>query len=92
MNRTQAVIAMAGLLMGLAVAGAPAIAQSSPSAPSADQDKGMMMRNMKNGGMMMSGMMMGPEMQRKMSRMVDNCNRMMEAMNKDRTSALSNKG
>ena len=79
MNRTQAVIAMAGLLVGLAAAGAPAIAQSSPSAPSADQGKSMMM---------------GPEMQRKMSRMMDSCNRMMAAMNldKDGTSAPSNKG
>jgi hypothetical protein len=48
---------------------------------------------MKNGGMMKSGMMMGPEMRRKMSRMMDNCNRMMKAMNptKDGTPTPSDK-
>jgi Spy/CpxP family protein refolding chaperone len=82
-----AAIAVAGLLVGLAAAGAPAVAQNSPPVPSADQDKGLMPHEMKHGGMMKPGMMMGPEMQRKMSRMVDNCNRMMEAMNSTKNGA-----
>ena|SRR5579883_622189 len=81
MNRTHGFIAIAGLLAGLAVASASAVAQTSTLAPSADQQKGMMPHEMKKGGMMKPGMMMGPEMQQKMSRMMDNCNRMMESMN-----------
>jgi hypothetical protein len=78
MNKTKGVIAMAGLLGGLAVAGVPAFAQTdAPATPPATQGGGMM-NGMPNGqgGMMM----MTPEMQQKMSTMMDNCNRMMESM------------
>jgi hypothetical protein len=82
MNRTRGVIAMAGLLAGLAMAGVPAFAQTSAPAPGASPDKGMMMNQ---------------EMMQKMSRMIDNCNRMMESkmQNKDGTTtspAKPNKG
>ncbi len=86
MNRTQGVIAMAGLLAGLAMAGVPAFAQTSAPAPREAQGKGMMQPGM-----------MDQEMMQKMSRMMDNCNRMMESMmqNKGGTtspSAPMNKG
>jgi hypothetical protein len=78
---------MAGLLAGLAVAGIPAFAQTSAPTPGAAQGKGMMQ----------PGMMMDQDMQQKMSRMMDNCNRMMESkmQNKDGTTtppATPNKG
>ncbi len=94
MNRTQGMIAVAGLLMGLAAADATAVAQTSTPTPSADQQKGMMPHGMDNGGMMKPGMMMKPEMQQKMSSMIDNCNHMMESMNPNPngTPAPSNKG
>ena len=61
------------------LAGIPAWAQT--KAPTqTDQGNGMMRRGMPNGEGMKSGMMMDPEMQQKMSRMMDNCNRMMESM------------
>jgi hypothetical protein len=59
-----------------------------PGAPAAPANQGgaMMDHGMPNGqGGMMPGMMMNGEMQQKMTRMMDNCNRMMESMmqNKD---------
>ena len=85
MNKTKRVIAMAGLLAGLALAGASAFAQTNaPAAP--NQGSAMMDHEMPNGQSgMMPGMMMNGEMQQKMTRMMDNCNRMMESMmpNKD---------
>lgn len=56
-NRTQGVIAMAGLLAGLALAGVPAFAQPSAQTPGAAQGNGKMQPNM----------MMDQEMQQKMS-------------------------
>lgn len=76
MNTTKSLIAIAGLLGGLALAGVPASAQTAaPAAP------GSGMMAMPNG---QGGMMMNPEMMQKMSKMMDNCNHMMESMNKDR--------
>ena len=88
MNKTKRVIAMAGLLAGLALAGASAFAQTNtPSAP-ANQGGAMMDHEMPTGqGGMMPGMMNG-EMQQKMTRMMDNCNRMME----DKDGAPAKKG
>jgi hypothetical protein len=76
MKRMFGVIATAGLLAGLAMAGIPAFAQTSAPAPGAGQAKGMM----PGGEAMKPGMMMDPAMRQKMSRMMDNCNRMMESM------------
>lgn len=69
MNRTQGAIVMVGLLAGLVIAGVPAFAQTSAPAPREAQGKGMMQPGMMN-----------QEMMQKMSRMMDNCNRMMESM------------
>ena len=76
MKRIHGVIAMTALLAGLAMAGVPAFAQTSTPVPGGDHGKGMM----PSGEAMKPGMMMDPEMRGKMSRMVDNCNRMMESM------------
>jgi hypothetical protein len=76
MKRMPCVIATAGLLAGLAMAGIPAFAQISAPAPGAGQAKGMM----PGGEAMKPSMTMDPAMQQKMSRMMDNCNRMMESM------------
>jgi Spy/CpxP family protein refolding chaperone len=84
MNNKARVITTAGLLAGLAMAGIPAWAQTNAPAPT-DQGSHMMQREMPNGEGMKPGLMMDPEMRQKMSRMMDNCNRMMESMtpNKD---------
>lgn len=94
MNRNHGFIAIAGLLVGLAAASATAVAHTSTPAPSADQQKGTMPHEMNKGGMMKPDMITGPEMQQKMSRMMDNCNRMMESMNPNPNGAPapSNKG
>jgi hypothetical protein len=76
LKRTRGVIATAGLLAGLAMAGIPAFAQTSAPAPGVGQAKSMM----PGGEAMKPGMMMDPAMRQKMSRMMDNCNRMMESM------------
>jgi Spy/CpxP family protein refolding chaperone len=76
MKRIRDVIAMTALLAGLAMAGVPAFAQTSAPAPGGDHGKSMM----PGGDAMKPGMMMDPEMRQKMSRMMDNCNRMMESM------------
>jgi hypothetical protein len=76
MKRMPGIIATAGLLAGLAMAGIPAFAQTSAPAPGAGQAKGMM----PGGEAMKPGMMRDPAMRQKMSRMMDNCNRMMESM------------
>jgi hypothetical protein len=88
---------IAGLLAGLTMAGLPAFAQTNAPASAADQGSGMMQRGMPNGGAMKPGMMMDQDMRQKMSRMMDNCNRMMQSIvpNKDGTStpsAPTNKG
>ena len=96
-NRTKNRIVIAGLLAGLALASLPAFAQTNTPAPEADQGSGMMQHGMPDGGAMKPGMMMDQGMRQKMSRMMDNCNRMMESMapTKDGTPAPSappNKG
>ena len=86
MNKTKRVIAMAGLLAGLALAGASAFAQTNAPAAPTNQGGAMMdHQEPERQGGMMPGMMMNGEMQQKMTRMMDNCNRMMESMmqNKD---------
>jgi hypothetical protein len=91
MKRMPGVIATAGLLAGLAMAGIPAFAQTGAPALGAGQAKGMM----PGGDAMKPGMMMDPAMRQKMSRMMDNCNRMMESMmTKDGVTAppVPNKG
>ena len=72
---TKGVMAMAGLLLGsLVPAGFPAFAQEkAPAAPGG----GMMNNGMPNAK---GAMVMNEEMQQKMSRMMENCNRMMETM------------
>ena len=77
MNRTKNVIAMAGLLGGLALAAIPAFAQTTAPTTPPTAHGGGMMKEMPNG---QGGMMMDAEMQQKMSKMMDNCNRMMESM------------
>jgi len=94
MNKIKGAIAMAGLVGGLALAGVPAFAQTpAPSTPQTAHGKGMMMKNMPNG---QAEMPMNPEMMQKMSKMMDNCNNMMESMKKkdgtDAPSAPANKG
>ena len=81
-NRTRGLVAMAALLAGVVMAGVPAFAQmNAPAAPQGQE--GGMMKGMEGGqGGSMPGMMMSPEMMQKMSRMMDNCNRMMETMQK----------
>jgi Spy/CpxP family protein refolding chaperone len=96
-TRTKSRIVIAGLLAGVAMASLPAFAQTNAPASAADQGSGMMQHGMPNGDAMKPGMMMDQDMQQKMSRMMDNCNRMMESMtpNKDGTpapSAPTNKG
>jgi hypothetical protein len=76
MKRIHGVITMTALFAGLAMAGVPAFAQTSTPAPGGDHGKGMM----PSGDAMKPGMMMDPAMRQKMSRMMDNCNRMMESM------------
>jgi hypothetical protein len=75
MNKIKGAIAMVG---GLALAGVPAFAQTpAPATPQAAPGSGMMMQGMPNG---QAGMPMNPEMTQKMSKMMDNCNNMMESM------------
>lgn len=95
MNKVKGAIATAGLLGGLALAGVPAFAQTpAPSTPQAAPGNGMMMKDMPNG---QAGTPMNPEMMQKMSKMMDNCNNMMESMMKKEggpgaPSAPANKG
>ncbi len=87
LNKTKGVIAMAGLLGGLALAGVQAFAQSAaPATPPATPGSGMMEHGMPNG---QGAMMMNPEMMQKMSRMMDNCNRMMESMAQEKGGAAA---
>jgi Spy/CpxP family protein refolding chaperone len=93
MNKTMGVIAMAGLLGGLVLAGAPASAQTSAPAAPAPQGGAMMDHGIPNGqGGTMPGMMMNGEMQQKMTRMMDNCNRMMRSMIQNKDGAPAKKG
>ena len=77
MNKIKGAIAVAGLVGGLALAGIPAFAQMpAPAAPQAAHKKGMMMKDMPNG---QAAMPINSEMIQKMSKVIDNCNHMMEA-------------
>ena len=81
-NNIRGTTAVAALLGGLVLASVTASAQTSaPAAPAEKQGDGIMNGN--------GGMMMNPEMQQKMTRMMDNCNRMMQSMdqNKNGTTA-----
>jgi hypothetical protein len=86
MNKTKRVIALAGLLAWLTLGGTVTFAQTNAPAAPATEGGATMDHEMSNGqggmmpGMMMPGMMMNGEMQQKMSRMMDNCSRMMESM------------
>ncbi len=72
-NNIRGITAVAALLGSLALASVTAYAQTSaPAAPAEKQGDGTMNGN--------GGMMMNPETQQKMTRMMDNCNRMMESM------------
>ena len=93
MNKTKRVIAMTGLLAGMALGGTAAFAQT--NAPPATTNKGgaMMDHQMPEGqGGMMPGMMMNGEMQQKMTRMMDNCNRMMESVMQNKDGAPAKNG
>ena len=92
MNSVHGFVAAVGLLAGLALAGTSALAQTNPPAASTDHGHGMMMDGMNHGNLM--SMMMNHDMQQKMSRMMDNCNRMMESMipNKENTPTTPNNG
>jgi Spy/CpxP family protein refolding chaperone len=92
MNKTKRAIAMTGLLAGLALSGASAFAQTRAPAAPADKGGAMMDHGTPNGqGRMMPGMMMNGEMQQKMTRMMDNCNRMMESMMQNKDGAPAKK-
>lgn len=82
MNNLKGAIAVAGLVGGLALAGVPAFAQTpAPAVPQAASEKGMM-KDMPND---QAGMPMNPGMMQKMSKMMDNCNHMMEAKAQEKT-------
>jgi Spy/CpxP family protein refolding chaperone len=91
-NSIHGFVAAVGLLAGLALTGTSALAETNPPAASTDQGHGMMPDGMNHGGMM--NMMMNRDMQQKMSRMMDNCNRMMESMipNKENTPTTPHHG
>jgi Spy/CpxP family protein refolding chaperone len=97
LNMMKGVIAAAGVLGGVALAALPAaFAQASTQTTPADHGGSMMQQGMPNDqGGMMPGMMGSGEMQQKMARMMDNCNRMMESMMQNKAGtppASPNKG
>ena len=79
-NRTKSRIVITGLLVGIALGSLPAFAQTNALAPGADQENGMMQHGTPNGDAVKPGMMMDHDMQQKMSRMMDKCNRVMRSM------------
>ena len=88
MNKTKRVTAITGLLAGLALGSATTFAQTNAPAATVNKGGAMMDHQMpERQGRMMPGMMMSGEMQQQMTRMMDNCNRMMQSMmpNKDGT-------
>ena len=86
MNKIKGAIAVAGLVGGLALAGIPACAQTpAPSAPQSAHEKGMMMKDMPNG---QAAMTVSPEMIQKMSKMMDNCDHMMEAKAQEKATSM----
>ena len=77
--------ALAVLIGGLAVAGASGAFAQSP-VPAAPPTQGAAIPGMPmNGQPNMQGMMMNEEMMQKMSKMMDNCNKMMETMMQNKT-------
>jgi Spy/CpxP family protein refolding chaperone len=97
LNMMRGVIAAAGVLGGMALVVLPAaFAQTSTPMTPAEHGGGMMQQGMPNDqGGMMPGMMGSGEMQQKMARMMDNCNRMMESMMQNKAGtppASPNKG
>lgn len=87
MNKITGVIATAGLLTGLTLAGAPAFAQTAapatpPAVSPATPGNGMMGRGMPSGQAAMNS-----EMMQKMAKMMDGCNNMMEAMAREKAAA-----
>jgi hypothetical protein len=88
---------IAGLLAGIALVSLPAFAQTNAPASEAGQGSGKMQHGVPSGDAMKPGMMMDQGMRQKMSRMMDNCNRMMESMTPNEVgtptpSAPTNKG
>jgi len=93
MNKTKRVIAITGLLVGLALGATAVFAQTNVPPASASEPGAMMDHQMPDGqGGMMPGMMMNGEMQQKMTRMMDSCNRMMESMMQNKDGAPAQKG
>jgi hypothetical protein len=93
MNKTKRVIAITGLLVGLALGGTAAFAQTNVPPASGSKGGGMMDHQMPDGqDGMMAGMMMNGEMQPKMTDMMENCNRMMEPMVQNKDGAPAEKG
>jgi len=93
MNKTKRMIAITGLLVGLALGGTAAFGQTNVPPASASNGGAMMDHQMPDGqGGMMPGMMMNGEMQQKMTRMIDSCNRMMESMMQNKDGAPAQKG
>jgi len=88
MNKTKRVIAVTGLLVGLAL-GATAVFAQTNVPPASASEPGAMPGGQ---GGMMPGMMMNGEMQQKMTRMIDSCNRMMESMMQNKDGAPAQKG
>ena len=94
LNMMKSVFAAAGVFGGVALVVLPAaFAQTNTPMTPTEMQQGMS----NDQGGMMPGMMGSGEMQQKMARMMDNCNRMMESMmqNKDGTPtppASQNKG
>ncbi len=71
------------LLGSLAVAGASGAFAQSPAPAAAPTQGGRAMSGMPMNGQ--PGMMMNEEMMQKMSKMMDNCNKMMETMMQNKT-------
>jgi hypothetical protein len=92
MNKTKRIIGMAGLLGGLILAGGPAFAQTNTPPVPAKQRGAPMENGMPKSQTGMPGMMMNSGMQQKMSRMMDNCNHMMESMMQNKDGTPANKG
>ncbi len=80
--------ALTRLLGSLAVAGASgAFAQSPAAAADTTQGGGSMPGMPMNGQPGMQGMMMNDEMMQKVSKMMDNCNKMTETMTQNETAS-----
>jgi hypothetical protein len=93
MNKTKRLIAVTGLLAGLALGSTATFAQTNAPATTANKGGAMMDHQMPEGqGGMMPGMMMNGGMQQEMTRMMDNCNRMMESMMQNKDGAPAKNG